>query len=62
MWQDASRSSSKVPRLKQKYQQADGEYELSRYKPIVQMVMEVSCPVLLSYRAWLSKDVPTVGS
>ena len=40
--QDASKSNTKAPRLKQKYQQSDGEYELSRYKPIVQMVMEVS--------------------
>ncbi|WVN87429.1 uncharacterized protein L203_102609 [Cryptococcus depauperatus CBS 7841] len=38
--QDKSRSSSSKGRIKQKPSHAEGEYELSRYKPVVQIVLE----------------------
>lgn len=36
-----SRDRSSKTRIKQKYQNAEGEYELSRYRPVVQTVLEV---------------------
>ena len=38
---DAKDRSNKG-RVKQKYTSSEGEYELSRYKPVIQMVLEVS--------------------
>jgi syntaxin-binding protein 1 len=36
-----SKDRSNKSRIKQKYQAVEGEYELSRYKPVAQMVLEV---------------------
>ncbi|ORY34634.1 Sec1-like protein [Naematelia encephala] len=35
-----SKNRSKQGRIKQKYHQAEGEYELSRYRPVAQMILE----------------------
>lgn len=59
---DNQDSKSSKGRLKAKFTSAEGEYELSRYKPVVQMVLEVSVPQLRVPRLSTGPSQQPLGS